>query len=218
MSNKWYHTSRGKTSEVSIYSKEGYVIKQFRGYQDPKKNQRTLKGRGTRLNCFLRELECLRRLRGHEHFPQLLDHDQGGLWIKMSYCGTPYPCDPPRPNRPDLVEQANRIVDSLAEVDIKYDYKMTTMIDGTGHEHLQAGNLSLLDDRLYLLDFETAWPVGAEIDPLFGDRFRNVYTKQEFKQLFRKFLVPTGDRVNDLVFAKYGNKRHVTRKIKNSKR
>ena len=218
MANKWYHTSRGKTSEVFIDSTEGYVIKQFRGYQDPKKNQRTLKGRGKREHSFLRELECLLRLRGHEHFPQLLDHDQEQLWIKMSYCGTPYPCNPPRPNRPDLIDQANRIVDSLAEVDIKYNYKMTTTIDGIEYAHLQAGNLNLLDDGLYLLDFEMAWPVGTEIDPQFGDRFRSGYTKQEFKQLFREFLVPTGDRMNDLVFAKYGNKRHVARKIKNRKR
>lgn len=213
----WHYTSRGKTSEVYINVDEGYAIKQFRGYNDHKRNQRTLKGRDTRENCFLRELECLRRLRGYEHFPQLLEHDREKLWIKMSYCGTPYPCKPPRQHRPDLIDQANRIVDSLAEVDIKYNYWQVSKIEGVDYKHLQAGNVNLLDDKLYLIDFEKSWPVGYETDLPLSDYYKIKYTKQEFKTLFKAFLVPTGDRTNDLAFANLGNKLHFARKHKKEK-
>ena len=217
MSNKWFHTSRGKISEVIIDPDNSEVVKQFRGFDDHEKNRRSIKGRGSHTHSFLRELECLRRLKGHEHFPQLIDYDMEDLWIKMSYCGEPYPCEG-RPTRRDLVDQANRIVDTLARVDIKYPYRRRVRInkrEGIFIECLAAGNVNIWQDRLYLIDFEAAYPVNSEYDRYFQQDFKDQfkdygYNTQEFRSLFADFLVPNGLALNTRAYNKLGDKRHMS--------
>jgi hypothetical protein len=213
----WFHTSRGKTSEVIINPNTSEVVKQFRGFADNNKNRRSHKGRGSHTHSFLRELECLRRLKGHEHFPQLIDHNKEDLWIKMSYCGKPYPCDS-RPTRRDLIDQANRIVDTLARVDIKYPYRKRVRInkrEGIFVECLAAANLNIWQDRLYLLDFEAAYPVDSKYDRYFEQEFKDYFKKyeyktQEFKSLFAEFLVPNESALNIRLYDKIGDKHHMS--------
>ena len=214
MTNKWFHTSRGKTSEVAICLETRTVKKQFRGFDDPRRDAVAVKGRGSLRQSYLRELECLRRLAGQDNFPQLVDHDDEQLWIMMSYCGEPYPCLWPRRPRPDLIDQSIKIVDTLARLDIKYNYKEFFTHEGKRYPHLQAGNVTLWGDRLFLIDFEISLPVGIEhqLDSQFVDRFKYGYTTEEFKRLFREFLVPTAHPANHLCFNRYGNKMHIKRK------
>ena len=211
MSKKRIERSRGKTSDVTLDPAKGIAIKQFRGFNDPEKDARSIKNRHSHRHSFQRELQSLIRLSGYENFPKLLEYDEDALWIKMSYCGNPYPCMSPRKPRPDLIDQANHIVDTLAKVDIKYNYKQVSVIDGKPYIHLQAGNLNLHGNQLYLLDFEFALPVGCEdmfsVD--FVDRYKKGYTKQEFKKLFHDFLVPTGEKANDICYNALGNKTHL---------
>jgi hypothetical protein len=214
MSNKWYYTSRGKLSEVIIDPVSKEVVKQFRGFADQVKNKRSIKNRGSHTHSFLRELECLRRLKGCDNFPQLIDHDEEDLWIKMSYCGTPYPCTPPRPHRPELVDQSRHIIDTLAKVDIKYPYRRTFKSNDVFYTYLSAGNINVDEDKLYLIDFESALPVGSRycqyFEQSFLDQFKKDYTTAEFKRLFEDFLVPTGDKLNSKAYAKMENKRHMS--------
>ena len=215
--SKWFHTSRGKISEVLINPTTSEVVKQFRGFDDPTKNRRSIKGRGSHTHSFLRELECLRRLQGHEHFPQLIDYNMEDLWIKMSYCGKPYPCVS-RPTRRDLVDQANSIVDTLARVDIKYPYRRRVRInkrEGIFLECLAAANINLWQDRLYLIDFEAAYPVGSRYDQFFEQEFKDYfkdygYNTQEFRSLFADFLVPNGLALNTRAYNKIGDKQHMS--------
>ena len=117
----WIATSRGKTSQVIIDAQQGHVIKKFRGFDEKSKHDKVIKYRGNLLHSFHRELESLKRLKGHNNFPQLIDHNEQELCIKMTYCGEPYPCKAPRRSRPELIDQANKIVDTLAKVDVKYN-------------------------------------------------------------------------------------------------
>jgi len=216
--SKWIATSRGKTSQVTIYKSKNIVVKQFRGYDEKHKQDRVIKHRGSLNNSFHRELECLKRLKGHDNFPQLIDFDENSLRIEMSYCGEPYPCKAPRASRPELIGQANNIVDALAKVDVKYNYKAVSSVLGKEYIHLQASNITLDDDKMYLIDFEDALPVGREdlSETSYVDRFKKEYTTQEFKKLFKDFLVPLQDPVNQACFDWLGNKRHF--KIKNNHR
>lgn len=218
MSNQWYYTSRGKTSEVFIDPTKGYVVKQFRGHDDQRRNHKIIESRGNLEHSYLRELECLRRLKGQPNFPQLIDHDDHELWIKMSYCGTPYPCVAPRRVRYDLIDQANRIVDTLARVDIKYNYKCVYRTKLLSYEHLRAGNINLLGDMMFLLDFELSLPVGSpcakSFDVKFVDQFKTGYTTDEFKKLFKTFLVPPNTQIDDFAFNQFGNRYHVKRNIR----
>jgi hypothetical protein len=215
--SKWFHTSRGKISEVLINPTTSEVVKQFRGFDDPTKNRRSIKGRGSHTHSFLRELECLRRLKGQEHFPQLIDHDMEDLWIKMSYCGKPYPCVS-RPTRRDLMDQAKSIVDTLARVDIKYPYRRRVRInkrEGIFIECLAAANINIWQDRLYLIDFEAAYPVGSRYDQYFEQEFKDYfkdygYSTQEFRSLFADFLVPNGLALNTRAYNKIGDKQHMS--------
>ena len=215
--SKWFHTSRGKISEVLINPTTSEVVKQFRGFDDHTKNKRSIKGRGSHTHSFLRELECLRRLRGHKHFPQLIDHNMEDLWIKMSYCGKPYPCVS-RPIRRDLVDQANSIVDTLARVDIKYPYRRRVRInkrEGIFLECLAAANINIWQDRLYLIDFEAAYPVGSRYDQYFEQEFKDYfkdygYSTQEFRSLFADFLLPNGLALNTRAYNKIGDKQHMS--------
>ena len=213
----WFNTSRGKISEVLINPTTSEVVKQFRGFDDHAKNRRSIKRRGSHTHSFLRELECLRRLKGHEHFPQLIDYNMEDLWIKMSYCGKPYPCVS-RPTRRDLVDQANSIVDTLARVDIKYPYRRRVRInkrEGIFLECLAAANINLWQDRLYLIDFEAAYPVGSQYDQYFEQEFKDYfkdygYSTQEFRSLFADFIVPNELALNTRAYNKIGNKQHMS--------
>ncbi len=206
----WIATSRGKTSEVTIFAQQGYVVKQFRTFNDRAKHENVIKGRGSLEQSYLRELESLKRLKGYPNFPQIIDHSDQELWIKMSYCGEPYPCKAPRKPRPDLLHDANQIVDTLGKVDVKYNYKAISNINGKKIKHLQASNVNLHGNTLYLIDFERALPVGCEhlLESAFVDQFKTAYTKQEFKLLFKELLVPTDDPANQQCFDWLGNKRH----------
>ena len=72
---------KGKSSTVFVDKENNIVIKKF----DKEQSKEYVRGPG--YHCYLRELECLQRLQGHQNFPKLLDYDDEDLTITMEYCG-----------------------------------------------------------------------------------------------------------------------------------
>ena len=47
--------------------------------------------RGSGEQSYQREKECLKRLEGNIHFPEVINFDDDNLTIHMSYCGEVFP-------------------------------------------------------------------------------------------------------------------------------
>ena len=130
MVKQWLHRSNGKISAVTIDIEKSVVVKEFYRHDIKNKRARQIKNRDSFYHSFYRELICLQRLKGSKHFPQLLDFNEEDMWIKMTYCGTPYPVDKtPRHNKSELIPQAQKIIDTLQQKKIKYPYKKFMHID-----------------------------------------------------------------------------------------
>ena len=138
----------GKSSTVFVDKKNNIVIKKF----DKKQSKEYVRGPG--YHCYLRELECLQRLQGHQNFPKLLDYDDEELSITMDYCGEQYPTN--GQSNPELVQQVYDMVYKLEEQDIKF---VTVKFP--------YNNIHIKDNVLKFIDFENCLPDGSDNIPLF---------------------------------------------------
>ena len=121
---------QGKASQVFINGNS--VLKVFDRTQS--------KGyRGSGEQSYLREKECLKRLQGNIHFPELIHCDDNNLSIEMSYCGKVFPYDG-KP-RPEMLQQVWQISEALDSNNIK-------LYGGT----LQKNNLLLHDGIIKLVE------------------------------------------------------------------
>ena len=107
--------------------------------------------RGSGEQSYQREKECLKRLEGNIHFPEVINFDDENLTIHMSYCGEVFPYDG-KP-RPELLEQVWQISEALDKANIK-------LYGGT----LQKNNILLHDGLIRLVDFEYALPEGSNLN------------------------------------------------------
>jgi len=211
--NKWLHRSNGKLSEVTMDIDKGEVVKEF--YRKPTLDKRTkqTKARGSFYHSFHRELECLKRLKGCEHFPQLINYNEEDMWIRMSYCGTPYPVESPRPQMSHLIPQAQKIVETLTDKKILYPYQKIFNTRQGPVPFFPAVNLHLLDDKLHLIDFEMSWPVGSIIESYFDKVFKSTlkrYDRKQFDQLLQQVLVPDDSKISNKLYVKSGEKQHMS--------
>ena len=167
---------KGKSSTVFIDKQKNIVIKKF----DKKQSKEYVRGLG--YHCYLRELECLRRLEGHQNFPKLLDYDDEDLSITMEYCGEQYPTD--GQSNPELVQQVYDMVYKLEEQNIKF---VTVKFP--------FNNIHIKDGILKFIDFENCLPEDSDNIPLFTklfvDSHRELFNMQDFEDKL-KILVTKG--------------------------
>lgn len=175
------YNAGGKSSEVIIDLENNTVIKKF------KEEQKKKFVRGLGYHCYLRELECLKRLKGHKNFPQLIDYDDEELTITMDYCGTHFPTD--GQSRPELLQQVYDIVNTLEEKNIKFT---TTQFPYQ--------NILIKDNIIKMIDFELALPDGSDNLKYFKNHLietiREKYDIQKFENEF-KILVVKGVVIDD---------------------
>lgn len=180
------YTSRGETCRTLVYPEEGYVIKRFVP-RKPKFGRPIDALRGSLDLCFYREKECLSRLLGCQHFPQIIDHDKHDLWIKMSYVGENYEKAVINDKQKYLL-QVDNIVRTLADKKIKLAYEWRSGDKKMGY---CLSMMMFRDDSMSLIDFERAWPVGCDRESEFGSLFVNSFSKhdnEEFKDVLKKTI------------------------------
>ena len=180
------YTSRGETCRTEIYPEDGYVIKRFVP-RKPKFGRDIDPLRGSLYLGYYRELVCLKRLKGHKHFPQIIDHNEKDLWIKMTYVGENY--EKIVINDPEIyTEQINTIVDTLTSKKIKLAYEWKPR---DGKEGYCLSMMMFRNHILSIIDFERAWPVGcdrgAEFSELFIDSFR-LHNDEELRSTLVKTI------------------------------
>jgi len=205
-----FYSSEGKISHVIINREKGEVVKEFYRNENVKKQRNQIKaGRGSHVQSFIRELECLKRLQGCRHFPQLIDYNEEELWIRMSYCGEPYPVHQnPRPANRHLIPQAQQIIDTLEEKNIKYSYIKRMNIEKRKdrfYEFFAAQNLHMLDDTMYMIDFEYAYPIGSRYDQYFEEKFKERLgriTPDKFIPLFTKLVIDDCSELSSKAYQK----------------
>ena len=167
---------KGKSSTVFVDKENNIVIKKF----DKEQSKEYVRGPG--YHCYLRELECLQRLQGHQNFPKLLDYDDEDLSITMDYCGEQYPTN--GQSNPELVQQVYDMVYKLEEQDIKF---VTVKFP--------YNNIHIKDNVLKFIDFENCLPDGSDNIPLFKklfvDSHRELFNIQDFEDKL-KILVSKG--------------------------
>ena len=193
--NRKWLSRKGKLSDVTINTETGEVVKHFIRIYSKKKRRNQIKARGSVYHSFYRELECLKRLKGQSNFPQLIDYDEEKMWIKMTYCGEPYPAHLSE-NNTSLVQQTNQIVLTLNKMKILYPYQkiLTHRTDITAE--FPVHNLHYKDGTIYLIDFEMSLPLGSGYSDYFEEKFMKTFDNYDvnaFKQLLRKAVAP-GDR------------------------
>ncbi len=163
----------GKSSTVFIDKENDFVIKKF------DKTQKKEYVRGTGYHCFLRELECLQRLQGHQNFPKLINYDDEDLTITMEYCGEVF-----KGKDPKLKQQVYDMVYKLEEKNIKF---VTVKFP--------YNNIHIKDGVLKFIDFENCLPENSKNIPifkkLFVDSHRELFNMQEFEDKLL-VLVTTG--------------------------
>jgi hypothetical protein len=180
------YNSRGETCRTKVCPEEGYVIKRFVP-RKPKFGRSIDPLRGSLDLCFYRELECLRRLEDHEHFPKVLEHDSKELWIKMTYAGENFEKYEIK-HKKIYIDQVDEIVEALKAEKIKLAYEWNP---GDGRIGYCLSMMMFKDDLLSLIDFERAWPVGcdreSEFSKLFVDSFK-MHDDEKFKDTLKKTI------------------------------
>ena len=179
------YRSRGETAIVECYPNEERVVKYF----VPRKSKfgpghGAL--RGSLELCFVREVECLRRLKGSEHFPQLISHDMATLSIDMSYVGRPFRhfADD---DRGKYMKQIDTIIDTLDKHEIKLAYEQKPNDGKIGY---MLSMMMVRDGQLSLIDFERAWPEGFDQEQELNDAFKSSFDHHDSKK-FRMLLEQT---------------------------
>lgn len=142
--------------------------------------------RGSYEHCFLRETECLQRLKGKLHFPQLIEVDTNKLAIRMSNTGQSLFDTWHEHNLKLYINQAHAIADTLEAANIQYFYPgMDPESKSKSHIKFPLSNFCIDDGELSLIDFELANPVDSTIEKQMSDRLRylyNNYSKENFRQ------------------------------------
>ena len=181
--------SRGETAVVDCYPNEERVVKHF----VPRKRKfgpghGSL--RGSLELCFLREVECLHRLKGEKNFPQLIDHDMKSLTIEMSYVGRPF-LHFADDDRQKYIKQVDHIVDTLTKHQIKLAYERNPNDGKIGY---MLSMMMVRNDQLNIIDFERAWPVGFERTESINDQLRSSFDyhdDEKFKSMLKQTIITT---------------------------
>jgi len=180
------YTSRGETCRTEVYPEEGYVIKRFVP-RKPKFGGPIDALRGSLDLCFYRELECLTRLKDHNHFPKVIDCDQKELWIKMTYVGENFE-KYVMEDKEIYINQVDEIVNTLQSKKIKLAYEWSP---GDGKMGYCLSMMMFKGSTLSLIDFERAWPVGcdreSEFSKFFVDSFK-MHDDEKFKDALKKTI------------------------------
>ena len=180
------YIGRGETCRTEVYPEEGYVIKQFVP-RKPKFGRSIDALRGSLDLCFYRELECLERLKDHNHFPKVIDCDQKELWIKMTYVGENFE-KYVMEDKEIYINQVDEIVNTLQSKKIKLAYEWSP---GDGKMGYCLSMMMFKGSTLSLIDFERAWPVGcdreSEFSKFFVDSFK-MHDDEKFKDALKKTI------------------------------
>jgi 2-polyprenyl-3-methyl-5-hydroxy-6-metoxy-1,4-benzoquinol methylase len=145
--------------------------------------------RGSYELCWNRELECLRRLKGKLHFPQLIDSYEEVLGIKMSNTGESLFDTWQEHNLMLYLDQAHRIADTLEEQQIQYFYPgMDPDSKQKSYTKFPLSNFTIQDGELSLIDFELANPIASYAEQHISDRLRYLYNHYS-PDHFREALV-----------------------------
>lgn len=145
--------------------------------------------RGSYELCWLRETECLTRLSGLPHFPQLVRTDPDKLAITMTNTGESLFDTWQEHNLTLYINQAHAIADSLESANIQYFYPgMDPNSKNKQHAKFPLSNFCIEDGELSLIDFELANPVGGEAEKQISDRMKFLYSHHDVDD-FRQCLV-----------------------------
>jgi len=164
----------GKTSGVFI--NDSTVTKIFNI-----RNKALKATRGSYRDCYNRELECLKRLSGSPHFPQLISNNDESMAIQMTQVGDSLYHTWPEYNIPDLRTQCEKIVEELDRAQVQYfypglnkDYKLKIW------DIFPLSNFCVDDTELVLIDFETANPIGTD---WLTDHYKKLYANYSSAEL-----------------------------------
>ena len=138
----------GKVSLIQIYEKQNIAVKKF-CRKDWLNNPEKASYRGSLESCFMRELTCLKALKNHPNFPQIIDFDESRLIIVMEYCGERLNL---KENNTHLAPQIETIVEVLKKKQILIDHYSPTRSQEFARFYK---SLLLKNGRLHLVDFET---------------------------------------------------------------
>lgn len=145
--------------------------------------------RGSYEQCWLRETECLERLRGRRHFPQLLEKHPDHLGLRMTYTGDSLYNTWHEHNLKLYIEQAHAIADALQEANIQYFYPgMDPNSKHKSYSKFPLSNFCIDDGEISLIDYELANPVGSKSEKEMSNRLRYLYDNYN-KEHFRQTLV-----------------------------
>jgi len=145
--------------------------------------------RGSYELCWQRETECLERLRGRRHFPQLLEKHPEKLGLRMTYTGDSLFDTWQEHNLKLYVDQAHTIADTLEQAGIQYFYPgMDPNSKTKSYSKFPLSNFCIDDGEISLIDYELANPVGSPSEVQMSDRLRYLYDNYN-KDHFRQTLV-----------------------------
>ena len=145
--------------------------------------------RGSYELCWQRETECLERLRGRRHFPQLLEKHPEKLGLRMTYTGDSLFDTWQEHNLKLYVDQAHTIADTLEQAGIQYFYPgMDPNSKTKNYSKFPLSNFCIDDGEISLIDYELANPVGSPSESQMSDRLRYLYDNYN-KDHFRQTLV-----------------------------
>lgn len=145
--------------------------------------------RGSYELCWQRETECLERLRGHRHFPQLLEKHPEQLGLRMTYTGESLFDTWQEHNLKLYIDQAHTIADTLEQAGIQYFYPgMDPNSKTKNYSKFPLSNFCIDDGEISLIDYELANPVGSPSEAQMSDRLRYLYDNYN-KDHFRQTLV-----------------------------
>jgi len=145
--------------------------------------------RGSYELCWQRETECLERLRGRRHFPQLLEKHPEKLGLRMTYTGDSLFDTWQEHNLKLYVDQAHTIADTLEQAGIQYFYPgMDPNSKTKNYSKFPLSNFCIDDGEISLIDYELANPVGSPSEVQMSDRLRYLYDNYN-KDHFRQTLV-----------------------------
>ena len=172
----------GKTSEVLIDKKNNFVIKKFVVLNKFQK----LELRQSPYHCFLREVECLKRLQGHKNFPTIISYDDNDLTITMDYCGEEFPLDGTA--KPELIDQVKPIVEKIKEANIKFINQSVQ-----GEDVFPYNNVLLKNGVIKFIDYENSLPEKSQYNAYFSKHFiqtvRNQFNIEKFKLTFEDLIL-----------------------------
>ena len=145
--------------------------------------------RGSYELCWQRETECLERLRGYRHFPQLLEKHPEQLGLRMTYTGESLFDTWQEHNLKLYIDQAHTIADTLEQAGIQYFYPgMDPNSKTKNYSKFPLSNFCIDDGEISLIDYELANPVGSPSEAHMSDRLRYLYDNYN-KDHFRQTLV-----------------------------